>query len=91
MDLSVRRARVEGGTVCRCSVRREHDLASTTASRSRRCRRGPAPGEGSGILHANFESTVDPALNVVDTFGGAGQPRDPAVIRSGRCRGGKHD
>jgi hypothetical protein len=53
--------------------------------------RGPAPGEGSGIFHANFESTVDTALNVVGTFGGAGQPRDPAVIQSGRCRGGKDD
>jgi len=49
--------------------------------------RGPDPGEGSGIFHANFESTVSPQLNVTGTFGGAGQPRDPAVIQSGRCRG----
>src|SRR5687768_11487703 len=53
--------------------------------------RGPDPGEGPGIFHANFESTVDPALNVVGRFGGAGQARDPAVIQSGSCRGGRDD
>ena len=47
--------------------------------------RGPDPGEGAGIFHGNFESTVDPALNVVGKFGGTGQPRDPAVIQSGSC------
>ena len=47
--------------------------------------RGPDPGEGAGIFHGNFESTVDQALNVVGKFGGTGQPRDPAVIQSGSC------
>ncbi|MGH3118834.1 MAG: hypothetical protein ACRDQ2_17315 [Gaiellales bacterium] len=47
--------------------------------------RGPDPGEGAGVFHGNFESTVDPALNVVGRFGGAGQPLDPAVIQSGSC------
>jgi hypothetical protein len=51
--------------------------------------RGADPGGGPGIFHTNFESTVDVALNVVGKFGGAGQPRDPAVIQTGSCFG--HD
>lgn len=54
--------------------------------------RGPAPGEGPGVFHTNFESTVDQALNVTGRFGGVGQARDPAVIQSGSCVGnGKND
>ena len=53
--------------------------------------RGPGPGEGAGIFHTNFESRVDQALNVTGTFGGTGQPRDPAVIQSGSCVGHDND
>jgi hypothetical protein len=51
--------------------------------------RGPGSGDRAGIFHTNFESRVDQALNVTGTFGGTGQPRDPAVIQSGSCA--RHD
>ena len=53
--------------------------------------RGPSPGEGAGIAHTNFESTVDQALNVTGRFGDVGQARDPAVIQSGSCVGRDND
>jgi hypothetical protein len=61
---------------------------------------GNGPGHGHDAAHpaghgdeagddffARFDSTVDAALNVNGTFGGAGDARLPAVIQGGRCTG----
>jgi hypothetical protein len=36
---------------------------------------------------ASFKSTLDASLNVTGQFGGAGDPRTPAVIQGGHCQG----
>jgi hypothetical protein len=44
-------------------------------------------GGSADDFFGNLESTLDAALNVTGQFGGAGQPRDPAVIQGGQCSG----
>jgi hypothetical protein len=38
-------------------------------------------------LFATFTSTFDASLNVTGQFGGAGDPRTPAVVQGGHCTG----
>jgi hypothetical protein len=44
-------------------------------------------GEGGADFFARYEAVVDAGLNVKGAFGGAGDPRAPAIIQSGRCSG----
>ena len=44
-------------------------------------------GGATDSFFARFESTFDPSLNVSGHFGGAGDPRTPAVVQGGHCSG----
>lgn len=44
-------------------------------------------GGATDTLFAAFKSTFDAGLNVTGQFGGAGDPRTPAVIQGGHCTG----
>ena len=50
---------------------------------------GDHEGEGGGgaDFFARYQAVTDAALNVTGAFGGAGDPRAPAIIQSGRCSG----
>lgn len=51
---------------------------------------GTVMNAGSGAadsLFARFESTFDASLNVSGQFGGAADPRTPAVVQGGHCSG----
>jgi hypothetical protein len=42
---------------------------------------------GSDNFFANLKSTLDAALHVDGQFGGAGDPRTPAIVQGGHCSG----
>ena len=44
-------------------------------------------GRPSERFFASYNATLDAALNATGAFGGVGDPRTPAVIQTGRCRG----
>jgi hypothetical protein len=47
---------------------------------------GDAPEEAEDLF-VRFDSVVDAGLNTTGQIGGTGDPRTPAVIQSGHCRG----
>jgi hypothetical protein len=46
-----------------------------------------AGGGQTDDFFGNFQSTFDAGLNVSGQFGGAGDPRTPAVVQGGQCSG----
>ena len=46
----------------------------------------PRPGAADNFV-ATFKSTFDAEFNVTGQLGGAGDPRTPAVVQGGHCRG----